>query len=623
MTTYTVRKDGSGTHTTIQSAIYQAVNGDIIDVGAGTFNENVELTSKNLTLQGAGKDVTIIQGKLANDTVTGCSFYGGETIITTTSTSPLIVGKGISLSSYITTGSKVDAVLSATTFRSSLPTATTGNITKTGVTWSSGSSTITLPSTTAVVVGMKVESTLVSGVNAIVTAYNSTTRVVTLNTPTTGAGSASTLLFRKYNSGLTITQASNVGSGFGSIMLTGVTDGIVIKNLTAIGFDGTVGQEAAAFFITSTASPGHTNLLMENCRLTASGDSAIMCSSNPYFSNSTFQNCIIDGKTFVGSEPADVPSFSTYVANGVVKSIGASSSVITFSDMRGIIVGRTFTCASAFSGSATISAISGNDATFNKIATFNVGDTLACTFTLTAYTVPNCARNLVQIGQNVSPCNTSNITFKNNTVNGETGAVISATGSVKMFNSAVTIESVGGLVENNVIDGTFGAGPNSLLSNFAIRCRQAGIIVQNNTVNFIGGKENSGFYISLGTSTNNLILRGLIAQLSQAISGENVSIVMDKNQIHAISKVYSDATFSNEANWHLVTFIFKHKTSARRLTSSFKVFDETRQIKLRSGMAPSDEFELVKVILSDPQRVLFVLKRNEILNASSSDFTLL
>jgi hypothetical protein len=330
----------------------------------------------------------------------------------------------------------------------------------------------------------------------------------------------------------------------------------------------------------------------------------------------------VSTQTGVGDEPADVPTFSTYTASGVVKSIGASSSVITFSDMRGIIVGRGFTCTSAFAGSATISAVSGNDVTFNKIATFNVGDTLACTFTLTAYQVPNCARNLFYVGQNTTPCNTQNITFKNNLVQGQTGAVISATGSVQMFNSAVTIECIGGLIEDNTFDGNFGAGFNALGSNYVIRSRQSGVVMQNNTSIETGGRTSSGFYNPNGTSTSNIIIAHALVEHSQGSSILPVTIQIEKNQLKAISKVSSDPIFSEEANWHLVSCIYKHVSSSRRLFTAFNDLSVSRDMKLKSGMASGDEFQLHKIIISTSDRTLLVIKRDEITNASSMDLTL-
>ena len=690
MSTFYVRKDGSGTHTTIQSAIYVAVNGDIIDIGEGTFNENVELMGKSLTLQGAGKDKTTIQGKATNDLFTGCSYYGGESVVTMPSTSGLIVGK---LVSGLVANTRISEIISSTQFQTSIPTVATGNITKPGVTWSSDSSTITLPSATAVVVGMKVEA---AGVNAIVTAYNATTRVVTLSSPTTQSGAAASLLFRKANVNVTVTQISSPSnsSGPASIMVTGISDGLVIKDLRAIGFENSsVGQEAAALFFTAGTFPGHTNFLIDNCWITANGDCAVLNGANPHLSNGTFQNCLIDGKTFIGSEPADVPSFSTYISPAVVSSIGATTSVLTFSDMRGIIVGRSLSAPyrnndsadvksvgasssvftfsdmtgvavghlvaapSAFSGSGSITAISGNDVTINKVSSVaannsvsctltvsasitaisgndvtinkpspvSVGVTLPWTFTLTAYAVPNVARNLFYIGDNKYPAvtNTKNITFKNNVVNGQTGAVISASGSKSMFNSAVTIESDGGLVENNTIDGIFGAGESLLLANFAIRCRQPNIVVQNNVNKTSGGRQNSGFYVALGTSTNNITVDRLLVEVSQSASNLFVESMMEKGALAALPLVSSHPLFSNEANWNLVSYVFKHNSSSRRLVSSFKDFNSAKKSKLKANMKAGDRFELHKIILATSPRDLLVLKRSQISGASGFDFDLL
>ena len=49
------------TYTTIQAAIEVASSGDIINVAAGTYNEEVNV-NKSLTLLGKNKDTTIIDG---------------------------------------------------------------------------------------------------------------------------------------------------------------------------------------------------------------------------------------------------------------------------------------------------------------------------------------------------------------------------------------------------------------------------------------------------------------------------------------------------------------------------------------------------------------------------------
>lgn len=717
MSTFLVRKNGSGTHTTIQSAIYDAVAGDTINIEAGTFYENLEIT-KNIILQGAGKDQTIIRGKFANDTMTGGTWFAGDSVITVSSNEVAQRGKAIT-GSNITSGSRITEIIGSNQLRLSLPTVTTGNFTKTvaayqtvafsvsptsgtfklnykgtdtaNINWNdsaatiqtklraisglstvlvtgtiasklltitfdsvalpvaaltvsanalapsvgvtvtlidalvAGSSTVVLPNTTSVAVGQKVEGV---GVNAVITALNTTTKTITLSSPITQTGSGILLSFRVARSNVSITQVTNPSSSSGpaSIMVSGVTDGLEIRNLAAVGFDGTVGQEASALFFTAGTAPGHTNFIIDNCRFTADGDSAVMCGANPHLSNGVFQNCLIDGKTFVGDEPADVPSFSTYVSNAVVKSIGASSSVLTFSDMRGIIMGRTCT-STAFTGSASVTAINGNDVTINKVVAASVDSTIACTFTLTAYAVPNCARNLFYVGQNTTPCNTQNITFKNNVVKGQTGAAIAASGSKSMFNSAVTIESVGGLIENNVIDGIFGAGdPNPLAANWAIRSRQAGgMVVRNNTNMISGGRANSGFLVladfGLNLGSNASVSEDLVSN-SQTSSGAPVKVKMSKALVKQFSKVDSSPTFSNESNWRLVSYVFKKKTSSQRIVLGFRDFLAEKSYNLKSGMASGDEFELVKIIISTPARQLISIKRSEIASPSSYDFIL-
>lgn len=96
MATFTVRKDGSGTHTEIQAAIYDAAAGDTIDISASTFSENIDLY-KGVTLQGAGREVSIIQGSLETSVVrTFTCALGSTTLTMAAGTSGLKKGRLIS-----------------------------------------------------------------------------------------------------------------------------------------------------------------------------------------------------------------------------------------------------------------------------------------------------------------------------------------------------------------------------------------------------------------------------------------------------------------------------------------------------------------------------------------------
>ena len=621
MTTLYVKKDGTGTHTQIQSAIFDAVNGDVVNIGPGVFNENIEL-NKSITLKGAGKDLTTIQGKLATDTFTGASFFAGEDVITVSSTSGLIRGRLVSATGIVA-GSRVSQILSGTQFKVSVATATTGNIAKTGCTWASGTTSITLPSTTAVVVGMKVSAV---GISALVTAYNATTRVVTLSAATTASGSSATINFISYKSGLTVAMASTfTGSTLpATIQVMNVaTDFFAIKDLKVIGFDGIPSQEAATIGMNSPASGTHKNWLIDNCEIVANGDAALTTSPNFNSLNGTVQNCIFSGKTFTGSEPAEVPAFSTYNMSGCEI---LSTTTLRVPSTLGMFPGTASTgspvSGTAFQASTYITGISGNVITLNKTVIGNVGDIVTATLTNIQFYVPNVSRQMVVIGNSSTVSNCINTTFKNNIISGQTGAVISSSGNKSMFNTAITVDTVNGLVEGNSIDGVFGAGnPNPLVTNFAIRARGTGTVVQSNVDKITGGRGNSGFYVPNGSSINNIILNKLLVNTSQASSGQDVSIDFSKDDLKQISKVANSVLFSNEANWNMVSCVYKKENGTKRIFSTFKDFAETRKMKLRSGL-PGEKFQLLKIIIATSNRDLLVLKRNEISEASSMDLTL-
>lgn len=53
---------GSTTYNTVQAAINAAINGDTINIGAGTYAENISISDKtNITILGSGQDTTIIE----------------------------------------------------------------------------------------------------------------------------------------------------------------------------------------------------------------------------------------------------------------------------------------------------------------------------------------------------------------------------------------------------------------------------------------------------------------------------------------------------------------------------------------------------------------------------------
>lgn len=70
-----------GDYPTIQQAIDAAVNGDVVKVANGTFQENIDLKGKAITLQGNGRQKSIINGKNGGPCITIASGETAATIV--------------------------------------------------------------------------------------------------------------------------------------------------------------------------------------------------------------------------------------------------------------------------------------------------------------------------------------------------------------------------------------------------------------------------------------------------------------------------------------------------------------------------------------------------------------
>lgn len=533
MSTFYVKKDGSGTHTTIQSAFVQAVSGDIIEVEAGLFEENVDFYKSGITLKGAGKNLTEIRGVLESNVTKNCTFtLGSKTLNISSGTTGWIVGRYIQ-GTGLAAGTRIVSV-SPTSVTISLN--TTAAKTNQGVIMPAVPSTVVVRGTNHIIKDLKI--TAVQALESRCLADNSA------------------IFFR--------------ASGNGEV-----------------------------------ASNGY---ILEDCIIEARGESAIMTDAVASVGNGIIRNNTVQGKTFVGSSAAQVPAFGTMTKTGTV----LSARTIQFSDVSGITAPHAGNSqGSEITPGLRVSAINGNIVTVTANITDTVGNSRIFSFANVQFNYPNVARQLVVIqGTN------SSTQFLNNTINGVTGSGIS-------YNTAVTVDPASSTITGNTMNGEFKYG-------YALRARGANSTVSNNINYSFPGNENAGYLIGpngptqlfgMNVGTNTSITAELVSV--DQVAGENfVTFEMSKEVLKQNSAVSSHAVFSNEANWNMVSYVFKHNSSARRLVGSFKDFSSPKKSKLKPNMAIGDTFELHKIILATSPRDLLVLKRSEISGASGFDFNL-
>jgi hypothetical protein len=553
MSTFYVRKDGSGTHTTITSAYMEASAGDTIDIGEGTFTESIEVFKNNLTFVGAGKDKTIVQGN-----------YG-------------VLG---------------------------IQTASVSS-------WTSGSNFFTLGGTAAIpafIVGMSIGesgSAANSPGGAQITEIDSVNRKIYINKTFTNA--LTNKVMKHWGRVGTFEVRASGFTMSGMKVIDGPNGGGVAANDQGAIYLGATNANANASKLTGTHSTGFN---ISNCELVADGDSAIAAESNAGVGNGTVTECVFSGKTFVGQY---APSGG---GNAVKQAVVFQSAnlPITFTNNKLDVIcgGMTNATPSVYGGNqiATIDA-------YGSIVTGNE-------FKGKAVNPDGSYFNMTGLALRMRG---GNATASNNAIKGFNGFV---TGGYLIL-PVYTNLSGKTIPVNEVVShsGRFfkctqahlyaadktpvtGASWTSYWSELTGTASEIGaLLIANGKANY---QANSG--------TNITITKALIA-VSKLPQDAFISSVMGKDVLKSISKVSSDVVFSNESNWKLVSYVFKHKSSARRLVTSFRSdFNSSKKTNIKANMQVGDSFELHKVIISNPDRTTLVLKRSEISDAADFDFTL-
>ena len=371
--------------------------------------------------------------------------------------------------------------------------------------------------------------------------------------------------------------------------------------LSAI-FIGASQPNQGASKVSGTSSTGFS---ISDCEFVAVGDYAMLSEANNTVGNGTVTNCLFSGKTFSG-----VNSVAGAVRQGVV--FQNANLPITFTNNTLDMVCGGLTTANAYSG--------------NQVATID-----AYGSTVTGNSLKGRAINPSGVYFNLAGLalrmRGGNATVSNNSIQGSGGFTTYGFLILPTYTnfSGKTIP-VGEVVTN---------------SSRYFKCTQAHLYAADKTP--VSGASWASYWTEL-TGDANQIAALLIANGKanyQASSGTNITVTrsvievaqasansfinseMSKDVLKSISKVSSDAVFSNEANWKLVSYVFKHNSSSRRLVSSFKSFDSAKKTKLKTNMKIGDVFQIHKIIISKSDRTFLVISRSEISGASGFDFSLL
>lgn len=227
------------------------------------------------------------------------------------------------------------------------------------------------------------------------------------------------------------------------------------------------------------------------------------------------------------------------------------------------------------------------------------------------FSVPNVPRQLVVL----NPLNV-NMQFIGNSITGITGGL--TIDGIPSFNTAVTIDPAGAIVEDNEVTAQSGYG-------YGLRVRGADAVVRNNVIYNYGQYTSAGFLITGANAVieGNEVIEGGLIDVQQASAGQSPTAEMMASLVAELPTIAAHPTLSNTANWWSVSFIFKHTDSSKRLVATFKDFNGQAKLKLKAGMQSGEQYQLIKVIVADVSRNLVVEKRATITNASTYDLTLL
>lgn len=103
---------------------------------------------------------------------------------------------------------------------------------------------------------------------------------------------------------------------------------------------------------------------------------------------------------------------------------------------------------------------------------------------------------------------------------------------------------------------------------------------------------------------------GVMYFMYLADSDSPIANGMEFNSV--VTRGAGGSIFNDESNWRIVGAIFKEPTSAKRVIAAFRDFDSPKAAKIRSEVQAGDVVKFHKLILSNDQRELLVLKPEDL-----------
>jgi hypothetical protein len=148
---------------------------------------------------------------------------------------------------------------------------------------------------------------------------------------------------------------------------------------------------------------------------------------------------------------------------------------------------------------------------------------------------------------------------------------------------------------------------------------RAGYVESVGSTGSISGYATAGITLAevsiTGGEVSNIVI------VTQETAEDPVIVEYEVDTLKAIEQVSNDPVFSNEENWRLIGFVYKHTESSKRLYVGVRKTNASKPMKLRQSLS-GETYELDKAVLFDLDKNALVIDKENISDVSKYDITL-